>query len=44
MAAPPAKPGGLPARLDEGLVLPCIDAGKGQVYGRLYRVAGETPG
>ena len=27
----------------EGLVLPCIDAGKGQVYGRLYRVAGETP-
>ena len=26
----------------ESLVLPCIDAGKGQVYGRLYR-AGETP-
>jgi tRNA threonylcarbamoyladenosine biosynthesis protein TsaB len=26
----------------ERLVLPCIDAGKGQVYGRLYR-AGETP-
>jgi tRNA threonylcarbamoyladenosine biosynthesis protein TsaB len=26
----------------EGFVLPCIDAGKGQVYGRLYR-AGETP-
>jgi tRNA threonylcarbamoyladenosine biosynthesis protein TsaB len=25
------------------LVLPCIDAGKGQVYGRLYRRAGETP-
>jgi tRNA threonylcarbamoyladenosine biosynthesis protein TsaB len=28
---------------DAGLVLPCIDAGKGQVYGRLYRRAGETP-
>jgi tRNA threonylcarbamoyladenosine biosynthesis protein TsaB len=27
---------------DEGLVLPCIDAGKGQVYGRLYRAAGGT--
>jgi tRNA threonylcarbamoyladenosine biosynthesis protein TsaB len=27
----------------ERLVLPCIDAGKGQVYGRLYRVAGQTP-
>ena len=27
----------------EGLVLPCIDAGKGQVYGRLYRAAGGTP-
>jgi len=27
----------------ERLVLPCIDAGKGQVYGRLYRVAGKTP-
>ena len=26
----------------EDLVLPCIDAGKGQVYGRLYRVDGET--
>jgi tRNA threonylcarbamoyladenosine biosynthesis protein TsaB len=26
-----------------GLLLPCIDAGKGQVYGRLYRVAGEAP-
>jgi tRNA threonylcarbamoyladenosine biosynthesis protein TsaB len=25
------------------LVLPCIDAGKGQVYGRLYRADGETP-
>jgi tRNA threonylcarbamoyladenosine biosynthesis protein TsaB len=25
------------------LVLPCIDAGKGQVYGRLYRAAGEAP-
>jgi tRNA threonylcarbamoyladenosine biosynthesis protein TsaB len=25
---------------EAGLVLPCIDAGKGQVYGRLYRVAG----
>ena len=24
----------------ESFVLPCIDAGKGQVYGRLYRVAG----
>jgi tRNA threonylcarbamoyladenosine biosynthesis protein TsaB len=24
----------------EGLVLPCLDAGKGQVYGRLYRAAG----
>jgi tRNA threonylcarbamoyladenosine biosynthesis protein TsaB len=35
--------GGLPTRLVEGLVLPCIDAGKGQVYGRLYRVAGEAP-
>ncbi len=32
-----------PRAIDEGLVLPCIDAGKGQVYGRLYRVAGETP-
>jgi tRNA threonylcarbamoyl adenosine modification protein YeaZ len=27
----------------EGLVLPCIDAGKGQVYGRLYRATGEAP-
>lgn len=27
----------------EGLVLPCIDAGKGQVYGRLYRAGGGTP-
>jgi tRNA threonylcarbamoyladenosine biosynthesis protein TsaB len=27
----------------EGFVLPCIDAGKGQVYGRLYRVAGGAP-
>ena len=27
----------------EGLVLPCIDAGKGQVYGRLYRADGGTP-
>ncbi|MGC9983199.1 MAG: tRNA (adenosine(37)-N6)-threonylcarbamoyltransferase complex dimerization subunit type 1 TsaB [Polyangia bacterium] len=27
----------------ESLVLPCIDAGKGQVYGRLYRVAGQAP-
>ena len=27
----------------ERLVLPCIDAGKGQVYGRLYRVAGQAP-
>ena len=27
----------------ESLVLPCIDAGKGQVYGRLYRVAGGAP-
>lgn len=27
----------------ECLVLPCIDAGKGQVYGRLYRAAGEAP-
>ena len=27
----------------ESLVLPCIDAGKGQVYGRLYRAAGEAP-
>ena len=26
-----------------GLVLPCIDAGKGQVYGRLYRAAGRVP-
>jgi tRNA threonylcarbamoyladenosine biosynthesis protein TsaB len=34
---------GLPTRLVESLVLPCIDAGKGQVYGRLYRVAGEAP-
>jgi len=25
---------------EERLVLPCIDAGKGQVYGRLYRAAG----
>jgi tRNA threonylcarbamoyladenosine biosynthesis protein TsaB len=25
------------------LVLPCIDAGKGQVYGRLYRAAGGAP-
>ena len=25
------------------LVFPCIDAGKGQVYGRLYRAAGEAP-
>ena len=25
---------------EEGLVLPCIDAGKGQVYGHLYRAAG----
>jgi tRNA threonylcarbamoyladenosine biosynthesis protein TsaB len=27
----------------ESLVLSCIDAGKGQVYGRLYRAAGGTP-
>jgi len=27
----------------ESFVLPCIDAGKGQVYGRLYRVAGGAP-
>ena len=27
----------------QSLVLPCIDAGKGQVYGRLYRAAGGTP-
>ena len=27
----------------ESLVLPCLDAGKGQVYGRLYRAAGEAP-
>jgi tRNA threonylcarbamoyladenosine biosynthesis protein TsaB len=26
----------------ESLVLPCIDAGKGQVYGRLYRAGGGT--
>jgi tRNA threonylcarbamoyladenosine biosynthesis protein TsaB len=25
---------------EAGLVLPCIDAGKGQVYGRLYRATG----
>ena len=25
------------------LLLPCIDAGKGQVYGRLYRAAGGAP-
>ena len=35
--------GGLPTRLVETFVLPCIDAGKGQVYGRLYRVAGGAP-
>ena len=28
---------------EAGLVLPCIDAGKGQVYGRLYRATGEAP-
>jgi tRNA threonylcarbamoyladenosine biosynthesis protein TsaB len=28
---------------EERLVLPCIDAGKGQVYGRLYRATGEAP-
>ena len=27
----------------EGLVLPCIDAGKGQVYGRLYRAGDGQP-
>jgi len=27
----------------ERLVLPCIDAGKGQVYGRLYRATGGAP-
>jgi tRNA threonylcarbamoyladenosine biosynthesis protein TsaB len=26
----------------EALVLPCIDAGKGQVYGRLYRASGSA--
>jgi tRNA threonylcarbamoyladenosine biosynthesis protein TsaB len=28
---------------EAGLVLPCIDAGKGQVYGRLYRATGGAP-
>ena len=41
--APAGGAGGLPTLLVESLVLPCIDAGKGQVYGRLYRIAGETP-
>ena len=41
--APAGGAGGLPTRLVEALVLPCIDAGKGQVYGCLYRVTGEVP-
>jgi tRNA threonylcarbamoyladenosine biosynthesis protein TsaB len=28
---------------DGSMVLPCIDAGKGQVYGRLYRAVGGAP-
>jgi tRNA threonylcarbamoyl adenosine modification protein YeaZ len=43
VGCPSRRAGGLPTRLVEGLVLPCIDAGKGQVYGRLYRVADEAP-